>query len=201
MLAAAVALVTFVVYKKPTRSERAELVERSLMSAGLIILITAAGGAFGAMLKVAEIGPAIEAAFASADAMENPIQQADTADTSSSKPPMGGVTLLCLAFGVASLLKFSQGSSTVAMITASAMLAAMIDGQALPYNPVYVAQAIGCGALFGVWMNDSGFWLFCRMGGLTEVEGLKTWTTILAVIATTAMLVNVGLAISFPMLD
>jgi len=26
------------------------------------------------------------------------------------------------------------------------------------------------------WMNDSGFWIFCRMGGIKETDALRTWT-------------------------
>lgn len=181
LAAAALALGIFAYYKRPSRSEFAELVNEALMSGGVIVLITAAGGAFGDMLQVAEIGTAIEQSFATAEA--------------------GGMALLWLAFGIASLMKISQGSSTTAMITSSAMLAAMLKDQTLAYNPVYLAQAIGAGALFGVWMNDSGFWLFCRMGGLTESEGLKTWTVILAIIALTSMLLTVGLATAFPMAE
>ncbi len=179
LLAAAIALVVFVRFKRPSRADVSTLVEEALMSAGVIVLITAAGGAFGAMLKVAEIGPAIKDSLTSAEA--------------------SGTALLWLAFGIASLIKVSQGSGTVAMITASGMLATMIEGQPLDFNPVYLAQAIGCGALFGVWMNDSGFWLFCRMGGLTESEGLKTWTVILAIVALTAMLITVGVASVLPL--
>lgn len=190
LIAAAVALGVFAWHKRPTRAEAAAMVEESLMSGGLIILITAAGGAFGAMLKAAQIGPAIEAVFSNPTAAASPSADGGMA--------MG---LLWLGFGISSLLKFSQGSSTVAMIGASGMLAAMIEGQSLPYNPVYIAQAIGCGAMFGTWMNDSGFWIFCKMGGLTEAEGLKTWTPILAVIAMTGMLVTAALAVCMPLAD
>jgi len=49
--------------RKLTNAKLAQIVEVSLMSGGIIILITAAGGAFGAMLKEAQIGPAIEHLF------------------------------------------------------------------------------------------------------------------------------------------
>ena len=35
-------------------------------------------------------------------------------------------------------------------------------------------------ALVGNWMNNSGFWIFAKMGGLTEVETLKSWTIVTA---------------------
>ena len=93
----------------------------------------------------------------------------------------------------------SQGSTTVAMITSSAMLAALIAEQPLPFDTVYVALAIGCGSMVGMWMNDSGFWVFCRMGGLTEAEALKSWTPLLAISGCTGMAVTQLLAWLMPM--
>ena len=46
-----------------------------------------------------------------------------------------------------------------------------------------MATAIGFGAQCGNWMNDSGFWIFAKMGGLTEVETLKTWTVTISTLA------------------
>ncbi len=70
------------------------------------------------------------------------------------------------------------------MITTSAMLAGLIGSHAdLGYHPVYLAAAIGFGAQCGNWMNDSGFWIFAKMSGLTEVETLKTWTVTVSTMA------------------
>ncbi len=179
LLSAAVAMWTLYLQRKPSREEMAQTVEVSLMSGGVIILITAAGGAFGAMLKAAEIGPAIEKMFGAGAT---------------------GMALLLLGFGVAALLKVAQGSSTVAMITGSAMLAAMIPSpESLPFNMVYVATAIGAGSLIGSWMNDSGFWIFAKMGGLTEVEALKSWTILLVVLGIISLGVTMLLATYLPL--
>ena len=103
-----------------------------------------------------------------------------------------------LLVGMASLLKFAQGSSTAAMIVTSAMFGAMLDPATLTIHPVYIATAIGSGSLVGSWMNDSGFWIFARMGGLTEIETLKTWTPLLALLGGVGMAVTFILAILFP---
>ena len=156
-----------------------KITETSLMSGGIVILITAAGGAFGAMLKAAQVGPAIAQLFPSESA---------------------GLTLLVLGALIAVVMKVAQGSGTVAMITASAMVAAMIPStQALGYHPAYLATAIGGGSMIGSWMNDSGFWIFVKMMGLTEVEGLKSWTPLLAVLGVTAVIISVMLAIVLPL--
>lgn len=180
LLAAAVSVWVYVRHRKPTREKIAHLIEQSLMSGGIIILITAGGGAFGAMLKEAQIGPAIQEMFAGSS--QN-----------------SGMVMLALGFGIASLLKFAQGSSTVAMITASAMLAAMVTPGSLGFHTVYLGTVIGSGALVGSWMNDSGFWIFSKMGGLTEMETLKSWSPLLAVLGITGAIVSVILALILPL--
>ncbi len=166
-----------------TNTQLAKVVEVSLMSGGVIILITAGGGAFGAMLKAAQIGPAIESLFAS-----------DTGQ------PTSGLMLLILGALIAVLMKIAQGSTTVAMITSSAMIGSMITStQTLGYHPVYLAAAIGGGSMVGSWMNDSGFWIFVKMSGLTEAEGLKTWTPLLAIVGLTSIVVSLLLALILPM--
>lgn len=166
-----------------TNVQLAKVVEVSLMSGGVIILITAGGGAFGAMLKAAQIGPAIEKLF-----------------TSDTGQPTSGLMLLVLGALIAVLMKIAQGSTTVAMITSSAMIGSMITStQTLGYHPVYLAAAIGGGSMVGSWMNDSGFWIFVKMSGLTEAEGLKTWTPLLAIVGLTSIVVSLLLALILPM--
>lgn len=162
LLSAFIAIVVYVKQRKPTKAHLSKVVETSLMSGGVIILITAAGSSFGAMLKVAGVGDAIRDSFAGdGDA---------------------GLTMLMLGFGIAALLKVAQGSSTAAMIITSSMMPGMLAGVDLPFDRVYLATAIGAGSLMGSWMNDSGFWIFAKMGGLTETEALKTWTPLLVVL-------------------
>jgi GntP family gluconate:H+ symporter len=138
------------------------LIAPPLETAAVMILIIAAGGAFGAMLKNAGVGDAIKAAAAGVN-----------------------VSLILLSWAVALVLRIAQGSATVAMLTTSAMVAPLTaaarDAGQLPYHPVYLFLAIGYGAFGASWMNDSGFWLVSRLGGLTEKQTLKTWTVLLTV--------------------
>ena len=62
-----------------------------------------------------------------------------------------------------------------------------VSSAMLGCHPVYLATAIGAGSLCGSWMNDSGFWIFARMGKLTEVETLKTWTILLTILGFIAL--------------
>jgi len=183
LLAAAVAIVVLWRQRRPGKDELAKIIESSLMSGGVIILITSAGGAFGKMLEAAQIGPAITKIVVGEAASQ-----------------IGGMSMLFIAFFVAFLIKFAQGSSTVSMIATSGMLAPLIvSKEVLGYHPVYIATAIGFGAQCGNWMNDSGFWIFAKMSGLTEVETLKTWTVTVSFLAVIGFLFSVLFANILPL--
>jgi gluconate:H+ symporter, GntP family len=128
-----------------------------LETAGMIILITSAGGAFGLMLKNAGVGGAIQSLIEGRN-----------------------VNLLFVSWLVAAVIRVAQGSATVAMLTTAAMISPLLAGP-LPYHPVYIFCAIGFGAMFCSWMNDSGFWVVGRLSGFTEKETLKTWTVVVTV--------------------
>jgi GntP family gluconate:H+ symporter len=156
-------------------------VDQALMSAGVIILVTAGGGAFGAMLRAAGLQDAVAGWV---DAAGGGL----------------GMSLLVLAFAITALIKFAQGTSTVAMITTAAMFSAMnLTAEMLGFHLVYLATAVGSGALVGTWMNDSGFWIYSKMGGFTETETLKTWTVLLACLGVTSMLMTLLLAAVLPL--
>lgn len=151
-----------------------DLIGPPLETAGMIILITAAGGAFGAMLKNAGVGTAIKTAVAGYQ-----------------------INFILLAWIVTVVIRVAQGSATVAMLTASSMLASLI-GDNLPYHPVYIFLAIGYGAMAVSWMNDSGFWVIAKLSGLTEKQTLRSWTILVTVISVTGLLATLLLSILFP---
>jgi GntP family gluconate:H+ symporter len=111
-----------------------------------------------------------------------------------------GLTMLLMAFAVAVVMKFAQGSGTVSMITTVTMFAAMgVTQEMLGCNLVYLAMAIGSGSLVGDWMNNSGFWIFARMSVLTETETLKSWTILTAAIGVIGLGITLLLASILPM--
>jgi len=169
LLSGAIAMFTLVRQRGLSLKELAKTTEVALMSGGVIILITAAGGAFGAMLRQCGVKEAIEG-----------LVETDAQNI--------GMIMLCLGFGIATVMKVAQGSGTVSMITTSSIMASMgVSSAMLGCHPVYLATAIGAGSLCGSWMNDSGFWIFARMSGLTEIEALKTWTILLAILGVSAL--------------
>jgi GntP family gluconate:H+ symporter len=153
--------------------------EKPLEIAGIIILITSAGGAFGGMIKHSGIGEWIKS-FAT-----------------------GGLELnyILLGWVVAAVMKIAQGSGTVAMITAAGIMYSLIGtGAELAYHPVYVLLAIGFGAMFITWMNDSGFWVICKLSGFTEKQTLQTWTVVLGLIGIVGLVETLILAKLFPLI-
>jgi GntP family gluconate:H+ symporter len=158
LLATIFAIWLVIARKAMSREALSAFVATALDQAGMILLITCAGGAFGAMLREVGVGDSIR--MVSRDL---------------------GIAPLVIAWVIAALMKIAQGSGTVSMITTSAMMVGILSGVELGYHPVYIIMAIGCGSKVVSWMNDSGFWVVCRMGGLTEWETVKGWTVCLGV--------------------
>ncbi|GAB6165742.1 SLC13 family permease [Thermostilla marina] len=186
LLSAVIAMYTLVRHRKLTLQQLGKTTETALMSGGVIILITAAGGAFGGTLQQS--------------GLQDYVRQHIGAN--STIPP--GILLLVAGFALASLIKMAQGSSTVAMLTVSSIFAGMFPSaqqmaENLHCHPVYLALAIGAGSLVGCWMNDSGFWVVSRMSVFTESETLKAWTLPVAILGTTAFLFALAAAWCFPL--
>ena len=180
LFSAAIALYMVGKYCHRSLSELASDTEHALMSGGVVILITAAGGAFGAMLREAGIQEPIQAMMGGSGGG-------------------AGVGVLLSAAAVASLIKFAQGSGTVAMITASSMFAAMgFSAANLDFHPVYLACAIGSGSLIGDWMNNSGFWVFGKMSVFTTEETLRSWTILTASLGAIGVVTTVLLSLVLP---
>ena len=156
-------------------AEIATLLDPALETAGVIILITSAGGAFGLMLKHAGVGEAIRTAASGRE-----------------------INLILLAWGVALIMKFAQGSATVSMLTTAAMTVGVTQGTVLPHHPMYLFLAIGFGALGFSWMNDSGFWVISRLSGFTTKETLRTWTVLAFAMSVFGLVETLLLAKLFP---
>ncbi|GAB4155804.1 MAG: SLC13 family permease [Planctomycetaceae bacterium] len=162
-ISAAVALYTLVKQKRSNLKALGDSVQSALSGGGVIILITAAGGAFGAVL-----------------------QQTGVSGLISGLPQASGVVVVGLAFLITATIRTAQGSATVAMITAVGIL----SGLKLDFHPVYLALAIGCGSKPIGWMNDSGFWVITKMSGMTEAEGLKYVTPMTSLMGVVGLIVT-----------
>ena len=159
-LSAAIALGTLASRQRADRKKITTFVQSALSSGGVIILITAAGGAFGGILQQTGIGHRIQ----------------DLASTHQ-------LAVLPLAFVVTAVVRTAQGSATVAMITAIGIMGGFADASQLGFHPLYLALAIGCGSKPIAWMNDSGFWVISKMSGMTEGETLRLSSAMMVVMA------------------
>jgi gluconate:H+ symporter, GntP family len=152
-------------------------VEEAIYSAGTIILITATGGAFGAMLQQTSIGSWL-----------------------TTQSPDLNLAVLPLAFLITAAIRTAQGSATVSMITAVGMLTVFNTPGALSFHPVYLAIVIGCGSKIFPWMNDSGFWIICKMSGFTEKETIRNFSYLLLIMGFTGLFVTMLFAKFLPLL-
>ncbi|UOQ94547.1 GntP family permease [Halobacillus shinanisalinarum] len=156
-----------------SKEEIQDIATKSLEPAGIIILITGAGGVFGQVLVETGIG----------DVLANTMSDLN-------------MPILVFAFLVASAVRIAQGSATVAMVTAASLIAPVIDtlGIGGPMLALLVIT-IASGATIASHVNDSGFWMVSRFFGLSEKDTLKSWTVMETIIA----LVGFGVSLTISM--
>ena len=148
-------LVAMIIAMKTMGLKKAEdSAARSLHSAGMVFLITGAGGSFSAVITAAGVS----------DAIKNLVSG------------ISGNTALILFIAWFLGMAFRQitGSGTVASLTTFAIMQSVTA--AIACHPVFLALACLDGALFGATVNDSGFWIVSNMAGLNFSGGLKTYT-------------------------
>ena len=138
-----------------------DLSTKALGPAGIIILITGAGGVLKQILVDSGIGKIM------AEGMAN-----------SALPP------ILLAWLLAAVVRVTQGSATVAMITAAGIIAPVLGEFGLndPQRAL-VVLAIASGATLLSHVNDSGFWLVGKYLGMNEKQTLQSWTVMETIIA------------------
>jgi gluconate transporter len=138
-----------------------DLSNKALGPAGIIILVTGAGGVLKQVLVDSGIGQMMAESMAG-----------------SPLPP------LVLSWLLAAVVRVTQGSATVAMITAAGIVAPVIEqfGLSDPQRALIVI-AISSGATMLSHVNDSGFWLVGKYLGMNEKQTLQSWTIMESVIA------------------
>ncbi|MFV8326683.1 GntP family permease [Flavobacterium sp. ZS1P14] len=149
-LAISSAVAIFLLWSRTKDTKKFQkFITESISSAGVIILITTAGGVFGKMLEQTGIGISLGDLAASYQ-----------------------VAVLPLAFFITAAVRTVQGSAMVAMVTAAGIMSG-IGSTGLEFNAVYVALAIGCGSKIFTWMNDSAFWIVTEMCAMEEKETIR----------------------------
>ena len=84
------------------------------------------------------------------------------------------ISPLIIAWFIATVIRFTVGSATVAGLTAAGIVLPLVS--ATDVSPELMVLAIGSGSLMLSHLNDSGFWLFKEYFNLTIKETLSTWT-------------------------
>ncbi|AOM42961.1 gluconate permease [Xenorhabdus hominickii] len=145
-LAISVLLAVYTLMPKVSKHEVIEHLETGLQTVGIILLVSGAGGALGAVLNESSTGTIL-------------------AEYVASLP----ITPVLIPFTIATLIRIIQGSGTVAMITAASISAPVIKH--IPdINMLVAAQAAVMGTLFFSYFNDCFFWVVNRMMGIKDAR-------------------------------
>lgn len=155
-----------------SRQEVQDIATKALEPAGIIILVTGAGGVFKQILIDSGVGEGLGSMMAG-----------------SPLPP------ILLAFLIAAAVRVAQGSATVSMVTAAGLMAPLIQMLEME-GPVLglLVIAIASGATVLSHVNDSGFWLVGRYFGLSVKDTLKSWTVMETLIGLVGVSVSLILA-------
>lgn len=150
-----------------------KLLEQAIEKAGPILIVTAAGGTFGAIIKesgiVNNLGQSVAAL---------------------------GLGIF-IPYIIAVLLKTSQGSSTIAIITAASISAPLLDSLGLTgeWGKTLAILAMGAGSMMLSHANDSFFWVISKFSGMTASETLRYYSipTVVLSLASFAMILLLSL--------
>ncbi len=143
-----------------------ELSNKALSPAGLIILVTGAGGVLKQILIDSGVGGMLAESLAG-----------------SPLPP------ILLAYLIAAVVRIIQGSATVSMITAAGIMAPLLSAFNLgQMDKALIVVSIAAGATILSHVNDSGFWLVGKYLGMDEKQTLRSWTVMETIISVTGLL-------------
>ncbi|OZM79585.1 gluconate transporter [Pseudonocardia sp. MH-G8] len=149
------------------RAELGRLAGTALGPAGNIILVTGAGGVFGGVLVSSGLGDTLSAAMRDAS-----------------------IPLVVFGFVVAAVMRISQGSGLVAMVTGATFSAPLAESLgASPATVALTCIAIACGGAGFSHVNDSGFWMANRYFGMNVADTLKSWTVMKSLVGLTGFAV------------
>jgi GntP family gluconate:H+ symporter len=169
LIAVLVALIVLGITQRREARDLERITDSAFGPIASIILITGAGGMFGAVLRASGIGQAL----------------ADTLEET-------GLPVIVAAFVIATAIRVAQGSATVALITTASLISPVVaEGDFSDAYRALTVIAIAGGATVLSHVNDSGFWLVGRFYGMDVKTTLKTWTVM------ETLLGSIGFLIAF----
>jgi GntP family gluconate:H+ symporter len=101
---------------------------------------------------------------------------------------------LVMGWLFAALMRVATGSATVAMTTASGVVAPVALGLGYPH-PELLVLATGAGSVIFSHVNDGGFWLIKEYFNMTVIQTFKTWTVLETLISLVAFGLTYGLSL------
>ena len=170
------AIVAFLTLKSYITDTFDAVITESCSQSGIILMITGAGGAFGAIINGTGIGDKL---------VENMTGLTSTSAT---------ITLILVAWVISQVLRAAQGSTTVALVTTSAILAPLVAGLGT-VSPILVGLAICAGGIGISLPNDSGFWVVNRFAKFSIKQTFQTWTIGGTIAGVTALIVIIILSL------
>ena len=142
----------FTLGRKLDRHTAVTEMERGMMSAGIIMLVTGGGGALGQIIKDSGLGTYMAEGLAKT-----------------------AIPIIILPLLISTAMRFIQGSGTVAMTTAASISAPIVIAAGV--SPLLGAVACCVGSLFFGYFNDSYFWVVNRTLGVSEAKDqLTIWS-------------------------
>jgi GntP family gluconate:H+ symporter len=156
-------LLSLMLMKKKNIDSFNSLFSEAIEKAGPILIVTAAGGMFGMVIKATGIGEEMGKVFAGM-----------------------GIGLL-VPFLIAVVLKTAQGSSTVAIITAASFVAPMLTGLGLDSETgkLLALLSMGAGSMIVSHANDSYFWVISNFSEIEVDTTLRVYSSSTIVMGTT----------------
>lgn len=153
-----------------SREKVFEICSAALQPAGIILLVTGAGGVFKQVLVDSGVGPQLGKALADM-----------------------GLPIAAAAFIITATVRVIQGSALVACLTTVGLILPVVEPMQLG-GPRLAALSvcIAGGSIVLSHVNDSGFWLFGKFTGATELQTLKTWTVMETILGTTGAMVGMA---------
>lgn len=169
IIANIIAWILLGIKKGYSASDLSKISIQSMAPAGAIILVTGAGGVFKQVLVNTGAGKLLAEMLLDA-----------------------GVSIVLFAYLAAAMIRLLQGSATVAMITASSLLAPLlVAGMYSSIQMASLVSAIAAGATIFSHVNDSGFWLVKQYLGLTEKQTFQSWSTMTLVVSLVAGMLSI----------
>ena len=161
-------LVALFAARRHGRDKLGDWCGEGLKATGTIILITAAGGALGGVLRETSLAALVGDTLSTLD--------------------LGRLNIL-LPFVIAAGLKTAIGSSTVAMITTASLFGPLLGatGLAAGTGPVLATLAIASGSMVVSHVNDSYFWVITQTSGLSITQGVRLVTVASAICGAAAI--------------